>query len=97
MLVETRHAAHKDRQHGPAAKAAELLGIELGMFVRRTDNRHLLQKPPLSQLPKAERDAELARLVEIAGRVIKDAKTIEGESTVLEENLSDPDKPDIAR
>src|SRR5207253_5105550 len=54
MLMADRELARKNGQSSAAIRATELIGIELGMFVTRTDNKHSGEKR-LSQMPPEER------------------------------------------
>jgi uncharacterized protein YfcZ (UPF0381/DUF406 family) len=79
MLIADRELARKNGQSSAAIRATELLGKELGMFVDRSDNRHLVERR-FSQLPEAEQEAVAADLLERARAVIEEQKIIEGEA-----------------
>src|SRR5207245_7841788 len=61
MLMADRELARKNGQSSAAIRATELIGIELGMFVTRTDNKHSGEKR-LSQMPPEERRAYMTDL-----------------------------------
>ena len=67
----------------PKQAALEQIGIELGMFVKRTDNRHLVERR-FSQMSPEEQEAAaeelLAEVREILGVEFDAENTIEGEA-----------------
>ena len=85
MLMADRELARKNGQSSAAIRATELIGIELGMFVTRTDNKHSGEKR-LSQLPPEERRAYMTDLLARAREAIDRQRTIEAEAQEVEEN-----------
>src|SRR5271155_5336236 len=59
--------------------ALEQIGTELGMFVRRTDNQHRVEKR-FSELSEDEQEAVAAELLSRARAVIAEQKIIESEA-----------------
>jgi hypothetical protein len=90
MLMQDRLDARSAEQFGASIKTAELIGIELGMFVKRTDNRHLVEQR-FSDLPSEQQEAVAADLLERAREVIARAKVIEGEAEVVSEGSEPPE------
>src|SRR6266550_3914494 len=88
MLLADRELARKNGQSSAAIRATELLGIELGMFITRSGNKHSVQKPH-SQLPPEERRAFTADLYARAKEAIKRQRTIDAEAQELERPASD--------
>ena len=84
MLLADRELARKNGQSSAAIRATELLGIELGMFIRKTHNRHSHERK-LSEMSPEERAQEIQRLTGLARQVIARARTIEGEASVVDE------------
>ncbi len=85
MLMADRELARKNGQSSAAIRATELIGIELGMFVTRTDNKHSGEKR-VSQLPPEERRAYMADLLARAREAIERQRAIEGQAHEIEEN-----------
>jgi len=85
MLMADRELARKNGQSSAAIRATELIGIELGMFVTRTDNKHSGEKR-VSQLPPEERRAYMADLLARAREAIERQRAIEGQVHEIEEN-----------
>ena len=69
---------------GPKIEALTKVGVELGMFVTRTDNKHSGEKRP-SQMPPAERRAYMEDLLARAREAIDRQRTIEAEAQEVEE------------
>ncbi len=84
MLMADRELARKNGQSSAAIRATELIGIELGMFVTRTDNKHSGERRP-SQMPPAERRAYMEDLLARAREAIDRQRTIEAEAQEVEE------------
>ena len=84
MLMADRELARKNGQSSAAIRATELIGIELGMFVTRTDNKHSGEKR-LSQMPPEERRAYMTDLLARAREAIDRQRTIEAEAQEVEE------------
>ena len=82
MLIADRELARQNGQSSAAIRATELLGKELGMFVQRTDNRHVVERR-FSELSAEEQDAVAADLLTRAREVLD--KTIEGEADEVED------------
>ena len=81
MLLADRELARQNGQSGAAIRATELLGIELGMFVKRSINKHEVTERRFSDMTPEEQDAAAAELLARARAVIDQAKLIEGEAT----------------
>ena len=81
MLIADRELARKNGQSSAAIRATELIGIGLGMFMRRTDNRHTHERR-FSDMPEEEQEAYMAELLAQAREVIAEEKRrlIEGEA-----------------
>jgi hypothetical protein len=80
-----RQSAREAGQFGAAVRATELLGIEIGMFVRRTDNRHgHSMRREFSDLSPEEQRIEAERLITEARAVIEEQKLIEAQEAVAE-------------
>ena len=80
MLIADRELARKNGQSSAAIRATELIGIELGMFVRRTDNRHLVERR-FSELSEEEQERVAGELLREAREVIEAQKRLEAEQT----------------
>jgi phage terminase small subunit len=89
MLLADRELARQNGQSSAAIRATELLGKELGMFVDRSHNRHLVEQR-FSQLPEEQQEAVAAEMLERAREVIARAKLIEGEAEVVSEGSEPP-------
>jgi len=63
----------------PKQPALEKIGVELGMFVTRTDNKHSSEKR-LSQLPPEERRSYVADLLARAREAIERQRVIEAQA-----------------
>jgi phage terminase small subunit len=63
----------------PKQPALEKIGIELGMFVNRSDNKHSFEKR-FSQMPPEERRAYADTLMDRAQEILERHKTIEAEA-----------------
>jgi hypothetical protein len=88
MLIADRELARKNGQSSAAIRATELIGIELGMFVKRTNNRHLVERR-FSQLSEAEQEAVAADLLAQAREAIAEQRVIEGEASEVVEDSAD--------
>ena len=55
MLLADRELARKNGQSSAAIRAAELIGIQLGMFVNRSDNKHSFEKRFSQMTPEQQR------------------------------------------
>jgi hypothetical protein len=88
MLLADRELARKNGQSSAAIRATELIGVELGMFVTRTDNKHSHEKRP-SDLPPEERRAYIADLLARAREVIDRQRVIEAKAQEVERPASD--------
>jgi len=64
------------------------VGVELGMFINRSDNKHSFEKR-FSQLPPEERRAVADDLMERAREVLERRRTIEARAQVVEHPASD--------
>ena len=64
------------------------VGVELGMFINRSDNKHSFEKR-FSQLPPEERRAVADDLMERAREVLERRRTIEAGAQVVEHPASD--------
>ena len=78
MLIEDRELARKNGQSSAAIRATELIGIELGMFVKQTDNRHRVEKR-FTDLSPEEQEREWNEVVSKARAVIESAKLEEAQ------------------
>jgi len=79
LLAATRQVRRvKFKLHSKQA-ALEQIGTELGMFVRRTDNQHRVEKR-FSELSEDEQEAVAAELLSRARAVIAEQKIIESEA-----------------
>ena len=67
----------------PKQPALEKIGIELGMFVTRSDNKHSFEKR-FSQLPPEERRAVADDLMARAREVLERHRTIEAQAEEVE-------------
>jgi hypothetical protein len=88
MLLDDRELARKNGQSSAAIRAAELIGIELGMFVNRSDNKHSFEKR-FSQLPPEEQRAVAADVLTRAREAIERQKIIEAEAQQVKRPASD--------
>jgi hypothetical protein len=79
MLLADRELARKNGQSSAAIRATELIGVELGMFVTRTDNKHSHERR-VSELPAEERRAYIADLLSRAREAIERQRLIEAEA-----------------
>ena len=79
MLLADRELARQKGQASAAIRATELLGIELGMFTTRSDNKHSFEKR-FSQLPPEERRAVADDLMNRAQEILARHKTIEADA-----------------
>jgi hypothetical protein len=90
MLLADRELARKNGQSSAAIRATELLGIELGMFTTRSDNKHSLNgEKGYFQLPPEERRAFMTDLLTRAREVIDRHRTIEAEAQEVDRPASD--------
>jgi hypothetical protein len=90
MLLADRELARKNGQSSAAIRATELLGIELGMFTTRSNNKHSLSgEKHYSQLPPEERRAFLTDLLTRAREVIDRHRTIDAEAQEADRPASD--------
>ena len=80
MLIADRELARKNGQSSAAIRATELIGIELGMFVRRTDNKHTVERR-FSELSEEEQERVAGELLREAREVIEAQKRLEAEQT----------------
>jgi hypothetical protein len=88
MLLDDRELARKNGQSSAAIRAAELIGIELGMFVNRSDNKHSFEKR-FSQLPPEEQRVVAADVLKRAREAIERQKVIEAEAQPVDGPASD--------
>jgi hypothetical protein len=88
MLLADRELARKNGQSSAAIRATELIGIELGMFVTRTDNKHSHERRA-SELPPEERRAYIADLLARAREAIERQRLIEARAQEVERPASD--------
>ena len=79
MLLADRELARQKGQASAAIRATELLGIELGMFTTRSDNKHTFEKR-FSQMPPEERRAYADTLMDRAQEILARHKVIEAEA-----------------
>jgi hypothetical protein len=90
MLLADRELARKNGQSSAAIRATELLGIELGMFTTRSDNKHSLNgEKGYFQLPPEERRAFMTDLLTRARAVIDRHRTIDAEAQEADRPASD--------
>jgi hypothetical protein len=83
MLIEDRELARKNGQSSAAIRATELIGIELGMFVKQTDNRHRVEKR-FTDLSPEEQEKAWIEVTEKAKAVIARARLIEAQKAKQE-------------
>ena len=79
MLLADRELARQKGQASAAIRATELVGVELGMFTTRSDNKHSFEKR-FSQLPPEERRAYADTLMDRAQEILERQKVIEAEA-----------------
>jgi phage terminase small subunit len=72
----------------PKQPALEKIGIELGMFVTRSDNKHSFEKR-FSQLPPEEQRVVAADVLKRARETIERQRAIEAQAQVVERPASD--------
>jgi phage terminase small subunit len=78
MLIADRELARKNGQSSAAIRATELIGIELGMFVKRTDNKHTVERR-FSELSEEEQERVAGELLREAREVIEEQKRLAAE------------------
>ena len=78
MLIADRELARKNGQSSAAIRATELIGIELGMFVKRTDNKHIVERR-FSEMSEEEQERYAGELLREAREVIEAQKRLEAE------------------
>jgi hypothetical protein len=79
MLLDDRELARKNGQSSAAIRAAELIGIELGMFVNRSDNKHSFEKR-FSQMNPEQQKAVAMDVLTRSREAIERQKVIEAEA-----------------
>ena len=76
---DDRELARQKGQASAAIRATELVGVELGMFINRSDNKHSFEKR-FSQLPPEEQRTVAADVLRRAREAIERQKVIEVEA-----------------
>ena len=79
MLLADRELARQKGQASAAIRATELVGVELGMFTTRSDNKHSFEKR-FSQLPPEEQRVVAQDVLTRAREAIERQKVIEAEA-----------------
>ena len=88
MLLADRELARQKGQASAAIRATELVGVELGMFTTRSDNKHSFEKR-FSELPPEERRAVADDLLARAREALERHRTIEAQAQEVERPESD--------
>jgi hypothetical protein len=88
MLLEDREDARKAQQFSSSIRATELIGTELGMFIKRSDNKHSFEKR-FSQMNPEQQKAVAMDVLTRARAAIERQKVIEAEAQQVKRPASD--------